>query len=147
MGLHALRLRSTVPELTGPSAHFLGFIGAEPDTGQFRPYLDDSPRDEQLNFETWWNESIFRLPKTNEMITRRDLVLVAANKDGGAHVDIERPSYYDRLENGLGIQLEVGLRDGSTRRLVSLSLANLAQLRQIGHEILTSQELIAIAKT
>ena len=58
-------------------------------------------------------EPILKLPKTNELITRKQLILAAANKDGGAHVDHRRTDEYQRLEAGLNIKLVVGYRDGS----------------------------------
>src|ERR1044071_1171681 len=55
LGLSDLRLRSTAVPLLGPEAHFPGFIGPEPRSSSFRHYGDDSPRDEQVDFNTWWN--------------------------------------------------------------------------------------------
>jgi hypothetical protein len=147
LGLGSLRLRSTAVPLVGPDSHFPGFIGMEPDTRSFRHYGDDSPRNKQVDVETWWNkEPILKLSKGEEFVTRRDLILAAANTDGGAHVDARRVAEYERLEAGLAIQLVVGYRDG-TRGTITLRFANLAALRQIGHEILTSKELIEIAES
>jgi hypothetical protein len=141
-----LRLRSTAVPVVGPNAHFPGFIGMGPGNG-FTPYGDDSPRDEQVDLGTWWSkEPILKLSKSEELVTRKELVLAAANTDGGAHVDTRRAAEYERLEAGLNIQLDVGYKDGSRGRL-TLRFANLAALRQIGHEILTSKELIAIAES
>src|SRR5438270_5754896 len=105
-----IKLRSTAVPLTEAA---IGFIGLEADTGGFQPPRDDGPRSEQIDLEKWWGvEPILKLRKTNEFITRRDLILAAANKDGGAQVDADRSDEYDRLEAGLGFQIEVGSRDG-----------------------------------
>ncbi len=145
LGLNNLKLRSTAIELFGANANAIGFIGLEPDTCGFRPLRDDGSRSEQVDLTTWWNvEAILKLRKTNEFVTRRDLVLAAANKDGGAHVDANRPKEYNRLERGLGFQAEVGYRTGE-RKIITFRYANLAALRQVGHEILTSEELIRLA--
>lgn len=145
LGRADLRLRSTAVPVVGPGAHFPGFVGLEPDRSSFRPFLDDSPRNEQVDLHTWWSgERILKLSKSDEFVTRRDLVLAAANKDGGAHVDAPRGREYERLEAGLGVQIEVGRTDG-TCALITLRFANLAALRQIGHEILTSKDLVEIA--
>jgi len=142
---HDLKLRSTAVKLW-PEGHFPGFIGLEPETGGFRPYRDDGPRDEQIEVDKWWeNEPVLKIPTTNELITRKRLVLAAANTDGGAHVDINKSDDYKRLEEGLKIKLEVGYRDGR-RGFISLEYANFAALRQIGHEILTSTQLTALAQ-
>ncbi|PZR73541.1 MAG: hypothetical protein DLM73_10450 [Chthoniobacterales bacterium] len=146
LGFSQMKLRSTAVPVSGPNSHFPGFIGLEAEGTGFRPYGDDSPRDEQVEFEKWWSgEPILKLPKSDEMITRKQLILAAANTDGGAHVDTRRSTEYERLEAGLNIQLVVGRRDG-TRETVTLRFANLAALRQIGHEILTSNDVIDIVK-
>jgi hypothetical protein len=143
--LDAIKLRSTAVPLTGPNASAIGFIGLEPDTCGFRPLGDDGLRSEQVDLSTWWSdEPILKLRKTNEFVTRRELVLAAANRDGGAHVDANRPKEYDRLEAGLGFQVEVGYANGE-RKIITFRYANLAALRQVGHEILTSEELIKLA--
>ncbi len=147
LGREDLRLRSTAVPTSGHGAHFPGFIGLEPDHCSFRPFLDDSPRDEQVDLDTWWSgEPILKLSTSEEFVTRRRLVLAASNRDGGAHVDTRRTADYERLEAGLGIQMDVGRTDG-TRSLITLRFANLAALRQIGHEILTSKDLIEIAES
>lgn len=141
----ALKLRSTCSDLSRSNSHFLGFIGIEPSTEQFRPYLDKVDRDEQVDVETWWrSEPIMKLLRNNETITRRQLVLAAANKDGGAHVDLAKPGEYERLEAGVGLKVDVKFASG-IRKVVTLKYANLAALRQIGHEILTSRDLNALA--
>jgi hypothetical protein len=143
--LDAIKLRSTAMPLTGPNASAVGFIGLEPDTCGFRPFLDDGPRNEQIDLKKWWRvEPILKLRKTSEFVTRQNLVLAAANKDGGAHIAVSKSKEYDRLEAGLGIQAEVGYANGE-RKIITFRYANLAALRQIGHEILTSSELLQVA--
>lgn len=140
----SVRIRSTCSDVTRPDGHSLDFIGIEPSSGGFRPYLDEVERDEQVDFATWWTrEPIMRLFRGAETITRKQLVLAAANKDGGAHVDVNTPSEYDRLESGVGMKVGVRFSTGE-ERLVILGFANLAALRQIGHEILTSPDITAL---
>jgi hypothetical protein len=94
----------------------------------------------------WWRkEPIMKLLTNQEMVSRRQLILAAANYDGGAHVDPKKPSDYAWLENGMKIEVDVSFSSGERKR-VALRYANLAALRQIGHEILTSSELIALAE-
>jgi hypothetical protein len=146
LGLRNLKLRSTSVPVTGPKRSFIGFIGLDPSHSSFRHYGDDSPCDKQVELDTWWNdEPILKLASSDETVTRKQLVIAAANKDGGAHVDDARSTEYDRLEAGLNIKTVIGYRDGS-RRTVTLRFANLAALRQIGHEILSSAELIQLVE-
>lgn len=128
-------------------SHYLGFIGLFPSIGGFRPYLDDSPRKASIPWIEWWSEEpIMALKKTQECITRKQLVLACANKDGGAHVDEVKPEEYERLSDGLSIELLVRFEGKQNMEKVKLRHANIAALRQIGYEILLSDELTAMAK-
>lgn len=50
----------------------------------------------ELSIEDWWKkETVFVHAGTNH--SRRKIVLSAANKDGGAHVDSELEEYYEFL--------------------------------------------------
>jgi hypothetical protein len=146
MNVSDLKLRSTCSDITQPHGHFLGFIGMELSSGGFRPYLDEVARDQQVSLTEWWcGEPIMRLLRGDETVTRQQLVLAAANKDGGAHVDSETTSEYERLEAGVGMKAGVRLTSGE-EKLITFRFANLAALRQIGHEILTSSELTKLAE-
>lgn len=54
------------------------------------------------DFEDWWNHVIFDDKKN--IFSRKDIVLYVANKDGGAHLDLELPEKYANLVkyNSLG---------------------------------------------
>lgn len=127
-------------------SHFLGFIGMYPSFGCFKAILDEGKRKEAIDWQLWWSvEPIMALNKEQESVTRRQLVLACANKDGGAHVDAIRPDKYERLENGLGFEVVVRFKGKTRPERVKLRYANLAALRQIGHEILSSEELTRLA--
>ena len=83
----------------------LGFLGLELSTGNFRPMLDTTKRNTPLPFADWWEEPVLKLNKEGETVTRKQIILLAAEKDGGAHIDINKPSWYERLASGLGIIL------------------------------------------
>jgi hypothetical protein len=52
-----------------------------------------------MSVEGWWQQVVWRLnPET--AISRKALVLAAANKDGGAHVDAELSGEYEQLAAG-----------------------------------------------
>ncbi len=84
-----------------------------------------------LDFNTWWTIPIF-IDDQGRAISRRDLVLVAANQDGGAHVDPEIDSTYVRLARGSSLD---HLRFNG-RSWEAIPNAESAALRQIAHEIL-----------
>jgi len=127
-------------------SHVLGFIGMYPSFGCFKAMLDDVKSKEKIDWQQWWSvEPIMALNKEREIITRRQLILACANKDGGAHVDTIKPDEYERLENGLGFEVVVRFKGKSQPERVKFRYANLAALRQIGHEILSSEELTRLA--
>ena len=99
--------------------------------GQPGPEFDDTDW-LQMPFQEWWDQIVFIVSK--QIIRRRDLVLDAANKDGGAHVDEKlKPRYNDLINNFW--QTDKGLiRDNHLRGL-----------RLLGYEVLHSPELLKLA--
>lgn len=144
-----LKLLSTTmfkPGYPASHSHFLGFIGLYPSIGSFKAMLDDTGRKENIGWQKWWaEEPIMAINQSQETITRQQLVLACANKDGGAHVDSVKPHEYERLENGLGFAVRVKFKGKANPEMIKLRYANLAALRQIGHEILSSKELTRLA--
>jgi hypothetical protein len=82
-------------------------------------------------FDGWWNDPIFKDDKGRQL-SRRELILTAANQDGGAHIDPSLDEAYADLakNNSLGWTFE----DGKGGR--PMSGATKAAIRQIGHEML-----------
>lgn len=71
--------------------------------------VNDSPgRNFLLNADDWWNQIIF--DDKQYQLSRRDIVLAVANKDGGAHVDDKLSNKFADLvkNNSLGLQTMVG---------------------------------------
>ena len=66
---------------------------------RYFPKLGDNPMfNHDLPVDDWWEETVFILdPET--WVSRRDVVLNAADKDGGAHVDAALTPLYQRLVN------------------------------------------------
>ncbi|SUW17300.1 YecA family protein [Brevundimonas diminuta] len=90
-----------------------------------RPSLDDQ------SFEDWWSEPVIK-DGSNRFLTRRDLILIAANQDGGSHVDGTIDQTYDDLarQNSLGWMAS----DGQIE--TPLAQAEAYSIRQIGWEVL-----------
>jgi len=90
-----------------------------------------------LPFNEWWDCPVVWDAKDREF-SRSDIVMIAADKDGGAHLDALLPEDYSDLvsENSLGRGIGVG---GSWEQLGSPVPAC---VRHISHELLVS---IAIA--
>lgn len=77
--------------------------------------------------------------------SRKRIILSAANKDGGAHVDEELEEYYESLcsgEHGLGITGNNLTFDGEPPFPQGITLfaqnTHLALIRQFGHEFLAA---------
>jgi hypothetical protein len=86
----------------------------------------------RLVFDIWWNNVV--IDTNGNKHTRKDLILNAANKDGGAHIDSELPNHYNLTKNtNLCLNIK-GIETEFERNIVYASIA------QIGWEILNSIE-------
>jgi hypothetical protein len=108
-----------------------------PKHGGYVPPETRCPR--QVPVQEWWEQVVY-IVGPGKGYTRRDLVLTAADKDGGAHVDEELPPEYERVAS---LWKAVPLAPGAA---VSHPQVHLIGLRQFGYEILHSEELIALAE-
>jgi hypothetical protein len=90
----------------------------------------------QLSVVDWWNQIVFILGKTRA--SRKDLILAAANKDGGAHVDAALTKGYESLMNTGQSGFFHYSPTNETHNFQPVMDANLVYLRQMGFEILSS---------
>lgn len=86
-----------------------------------------------LRFDAWWHAVAFRDDKS-KTLSRKDLILIAANQDGGAHVDPDLNETYARLskDNSFGW---VATTPAGTAPMPG---PEKAAIRQIAHEVLKS---------
>jgi len=105
---------------------------------RFFPKLDAGPK-RDVPFEAWWKREMIFLNK-RQKICRRDLVIAARNKDGGAHVDAVLEPAYEWVADGAGLAMSQE-RAGLVLREWTFQSAHLASLRQIGYEVLNSPSL------
>lgn len=56
--------------------------------GRYVPRLNSCSTIKKVPFENWWNKIIIKDSKS-KYFTRKNLVLIICNKDGGAHIDPE----------------------------------------------------------
>ena len=115
------------------------------DTGETwaAPWLGAAGTKTLVPFVDWWkNEVIFF--NTGIEVTREDLALWTANKDGGAHVDGALPADYEKVTRGLDLPLSITHPDG---KKISARAANLhlAALRQFAYEVLESTDILQLA--
>lgn len=100
---------------------------------------------DKVPFANWWESDSVANDK-GVSVSRRRIVLGAANKDGGAHVDPKLERFYENLANGkyaIGITGDLTydgdppFEQGVTQYP---SNGHLALLRQFAHEVLQTAE-------
>jgi len=113
-----------------------------------RPLLDSSPRNDRIAFNDWWEEVVIEHKQPQSTMTRKGLVLAAADKDGGAHVDKELNPVYDYASRGSGVKIEVHFQPqwGRSPRTLHYENVHFGTLRQIAYEVLNSPHFLALSK-
>jgi hypothetical protein len=106
-------------------------------TLEYDPVPEDSPA---ILCTDWWEQPVFIRDKT--VYTRKDVVLSAANKDGGAHVD-NPDAKLQALQAGFWIRTMTHA-DG-TKRTEPLADNHFRMLRRFAEELLSSKELLKLA--
>lgn len=101
--------------------------------GTYLAQLDDVPFKRNMSFDDWWNEPVF-LDNQRRELTRKQVILTAANQDGGAHVDPALDGVYADLSKNNSLGWVVS--DGYATR--PMSPPERACIRQIAHEVLAS---------
>jgi len=122
-----------------------GFIMLAPTKRGWHPELTKAKRQADIPLEIWWRkEPILELPlKPAKVVTRQQLVL-AATGDFADPNSLSREDY-QFLEEGMRTQVQVRFKGETAMQLVALKSAQLAMLRQIGYEILASEDLRKLA--
>ena len=87
----------------------------------------------RLPFDSWWNAAVIADMQGHE-ISRRELVLALANKDGGAHIDPKLDLLYAEVTRGRAM----GSLRGNESHWEALPDIALASVRQIAQEVLAS---------
>lgn len=149
MGATGFSILSTVPEISIGTVFSFGMgVVKLSNTGEVsvEPAMPPPGPLRFLRRYFWWEQVICvqqatRKPPTQLKITRKDVVLGAADKDGGAHVDSGFKPEYKALAEGIW-QRRAVIAGVETR--TRLGDTQLPFLRQMGYEILNSPELLAL---
>lgn len=120
------------------------------------PVLDEEAHKHvPVPVEQWWEMPVYvqnrfvryragQHKTVSTCLTRKNIILAAANKDGGAHVDEKLEPNYERLaaSGALGMYTnEMTLNDGTVVVVPPLENAHLVYLRQMGYEVLSSFDM------
>ena len=101
---------------------------------EYAPSLDDSPVRAYIPLQRWWEQVVYVL-SPELRLRRRDIVLTAANKDGGAHVDAELTPEYDALvRDGAFRGICLYIRHDKSVSVQPVTGAHLVALRQMGYK-------------
>jgi hypothetical protein len=92
------------PRPSRPGGIILFYIGVgvqlSADKGA-QPIIESAgPMPQAMSLREWWNKCLLIFPgdKNRRVVfTRKDLLLILSNKEGGAHVDADVPSGYEKF--------------------------------------------------
>ena len=148
LGAHNIALSSTVASIPPIGTIMFGGMGrltfttGPTPSGTWKASTSSDSVKTRLSASDWWSQIVYVLRDTR--LSRKDLVLSAADKDGGAHVDATlTPAYETLITSG-----ERGFfyyPTGDKGTFTPIMDAHLVYLRQIGHELLNSPELLVLA--
>ena len=122
--------------------HGLGTLQMGSKGNKYFASLGDVPVKYFIPVSQWWDQVVFVLdPQTR--LSRRKIILSAANQDGGAHVDAQLSSEYKCLVADGAIGYFEYMSNGKiTQELIPD--ANLVAIRQMAYELLNSPSLIGL---
>lgn len=104
-------------------------------TGERTAPLNDVMRRDLIPAAEWWTEVVISM---KHKLGRKDVVLAAADQDGGAHVDAVPDPETVEMIKGIGTFASI-FKGQVTRRV--LDNHHFPLLRQFGHEVLSSPDI------
>lgn len=130
-----IHLLSTCPKMPLDGTTMMIGLGAV-QNGKYFAHLDNASIRRMISVKEWWNEVVYVLGEGTHL-TRKDIVLGAANKDGGAHVDLQLDPKYEKLISFFQV------REIRGDEVINWKDANAhyISLRQMAFELLRSPEL------
>jgi len=139
-----INMLSTTVEPSPQTVSFVGMGMMRVGDGESRyfPQLGNGPINELIPVSKWWDQVVMVMGK-EQRISRRRIVLAAANKDGGAHVDSKLTKDYEALSQD-GAAGYFGYVSDGKQTEKPITHAHLVSLRQMAYEILNSPDLSKI---
>ena len=110
--------------------------------GTWAPLLDNDDS-RKVDFDIWWTETIV-INAEGQTFSRKDLILNAAETDGGVHVDPKLDRAYAELTRENSCQMlgePIDMSNGWPENLAGHKFLQMespvnASIRQVGHEVL-----------
>jgi hypothetical protein len=128
---------STFPEYEPQEGVVAIYFGGRLSHHGVAPALDESQHRGSLSVDDWWQQVVHVY--NCECFSRRDVVLAAANQDGGAHADPNPSHKTKQLRTGVG-RLVTMMSNGTTS-ILELDNTHFHLIRQFGYEVLHSPDL------
>jgi tetratricopeptide (TPR) repeat protein len=101
-----------------------------------KPYLDASNKKRMLSLDNWLNEKILIL--NGKRFSREDIIITAANKDGGTHVPKKLNQKAKFLKKSIG---KYTILENKRHITNELNNHHFFILRQLAYEVLNSRKL------
>jgi tetratricopeptide (TPR) repeat protein len=141
----SIKLSASGREPSLQAVWYMGMGQAKLENGMisYVPNLSPLSPENQVPVSQWWNQVVMIIDK-GQRITRKQIVLGAANKDGGAHVDSKLDKEYESLTREGVMGTIYHFKDGVETNEPT-SDVHLLSLRQMAHELLHSPELLKLA--
>jgi hypothetical protein len=114
------------------SIHFLIDVSKH----SLSPLLDKSYSNDFISIDAWWSEVVMICSGS---YSRKNIILSAANQDGGAHVDSNPDSKTTQLKDGV-LRFDVNIN--GVKQTIPLVDSHFPLLRQFGYEVLNSPEIM-----
>lgn len=138
---NSIQLLSTFREPYQGAGVMAIYVGAILSHDGVAAALDDATDENFVSVTEWWGQVVHVFGHT---YSRKDIVLLAANQDGGAHVDPKPSDKLQSLRVGVG-RLTTAAATGETF-VGELRDSHFAILRQLGYEVLHSPDVIEAAR-
>lgn len=145
LGRENINLLNTAGEEPHPNVlmyYGLGMYYCNNTAGGYIPNLSNSFDINYLPFNSWWNQIVYVL-SSDIRISRKRIILDAANKDGGAHVDLSLSDEYENLSKVGALGFFASYKENIIEER-PIDNAHLVGIRQIAYELLNSPELLAL---
>lgn len=139
-----INLLSTTTGATPNTIMFfgLGTMHLSDAGGKYFASLDFGPIKNLIPVSQWWDQIVFVLDSQTRL-SRRKIILSAANQDGGAHVDKKLSKEYEALSADGAIG-HFSYTNGDKTVQKPITETHFVAIRQMAHELLSSPELIAL---
>ena len=152
--IKGLKMLTTVMPVSESARMFQGMgvheavVDGASQTAGFYPILGTGPFSGEARLHEWWEQIVYIVsPREHDeqphIFRRKDIILMAVNKEGGAHVDAYVSEDYEKLATGAPGHVHY---DGLPTTEMNIIAAHFVCLRQIGYEVLNSRALLDLLR-